>query len=143
MSNKYCKDENYLFSIERYGKNEMKDLMHPKTKWEQICTDIEIKIIKGILKSTDKLPSISELSEEYNVSKSTAQKTLENLCDFNIISKRRGVGYFVLPYSIEKLKRKHLKILEDKGIEFLEYAKRLNFNEKEILCYFQTLLSLD
>ncbi len=116
-------------------KKMMKDfnVIHPKTKWELICSDIEMKIIRGDLKSTDKVSSISELADEYNVSKTTAQKTLEKLCEAGIVSKRKGVGYFVLPYSKEKLRKKHLEILEEKISDFLSYAKDLKFDNNEVL----------
>ena len=43
-------------------------------KWQEIKFYIELKIIRGELKSGDKLPSVREAAADYNITKETAAK---------------------------------------------------------------------
>ena len=105
---------------------------HPFTVWEYIKKDIEIMIIINTLKTGDKVPSINQLAQDYNVSNSTAQKALETLNEEGIITKQRGVGYFVKPYTREKLKNKH-KIEFEKSIDkVISLARHLEISKEKI-----------
>lgn len=105
---------------------------HPKTLWETIKFKLEVKIINGTYKSADKVPSMAELSEMYGIGKSTAKKVLESLYEEGIITKKRGVGYFVKPLTRNKLKGKHLKKLDGGLKEYILMAKEMKI-EKELL----------
>lgn len=105
---------------------------HPKTLWETIKFKLEVKIINGTYKSADKVPSMSELSEMYGIGKSTAKKVLESLYNEGVITKKRGVGYFVKPLMKNKLKSKHLKRLDSGLKEYISMAKEMDI-EEEIL----------
>lgn len=109
-----------------------REIMHPRTVWRFIKDDIEIKIIKGELRNADKVPSISELASIYDVSKTTAQKALEDMYNEGTITKRKGIGYFVKPYNKERLRTKHIKELTVMFNNCFEYASRLELSSKEI-----------
>lgn len=113
-------------------KNIHLESMHPKTIWCFIKDDIELKIINGELKSADKVPSIFELASLYNVSKSTAQKALEDLFNDGTITKRKGIGYFVVPYTREKLRNQHLKGLMIMLDNCFTYAEKLGVSSEDI-----------
>lgn len=102
-----------------------KETLHPKTVWKFIKDDLELKIIKGELRNADKVPSIAELAEEYNVSKTTAQKTLEDMYNDGTITKRKGIGYFVIPYTKKRLLVKHKQELMTMVNDCLSYADKL------------------
>ena len=53
----------------------------PTAPWRQIYAVYRGKIDSGELKSGDRLPSIKQLAQEYNVAMSTAQKVLTALRD--------------------------------------------------------------
>lgn len=101
--------------------------------FETIKREIELDIISEKYKNADKLPSIAELSTMYNIGKSTAQKILETLCKENIITKQRGVGYFVLPFVRPKLIRKYVHILQENVYEMLKLSENIGISEDELL----------
>lgn len=109
-----------------------KETLHPKTVWKFIKDDLELKIIKGELKNADKMPSIAELATTYNVSKTTAQKTLEDMFNDGTITKRKGVGYFVIPYTKKKLLVKHKQELMIMVNDFLTNADKLGMSQDDL-----------
>lgn len=109
-----------------------KETVHPKTVWKFIKDDLEFKIIKGELKNADKVPSIAELATVYNVCKTTTQKTLEDMCSEGTITKRKGVGYFVIPYTKEKLRVKHKRELMNMFENCLVYADKLGMSRGDL-----------
>lgn len=109
-----------------------KESVHPKTIWTSIKDDIELRIINSELKGGNKVPSISELAVTYNVSKTTAQKALEDMFVEGTITKRKGVGYFVVPYQKERLKAKHKQELIKMFDSFLVYANKLDMSKSDI-----------
>ena len=108
-----------------------KETIHPKTVWTFIKEDIELQIIRGVLRSADKVPSISEIAESYDVSKTTAQKALEDMFSEGTITKRKGVGYFVIPYTKERLRAKHKLVLINMFNDCLLYAEKLDLTKDD------------
>lgn len=110
---------------------------HPYTVWENIKTDIETAIIKDVYGIGEKIPSINEICQEYKVSNNTAVKVLESLRNDEIILKKRGVGYFVKPYSKEVLTKKHKDEFISSLKKTIELGKRLGYEDKELLNEFK------
>lgn len=103
---------------------------HPRMVWEYIKGDIEFRIILGELRVADRVPSIAELSDQYNVSKTTAQKVLEDMFSEGTINKAKGVGYFVKPYMKDILTDKHKNIFVRMVEECISYAHKLDIDSK-------------
>lgn len=61
----------------------------------QLAKCLEKKILDGHLKSGDKIPSETELSEKLNISRMTVRKAFELLVKKNLIYSERGRGTFV------------------------------------------------
>lgn len=80
--------------------------------WTDIKKQIEFAIIDGTYKNACKMPSIAEVAEIYSCGKSTAQKVLEEMYNEGIITKQKGVGYFVKPFVREKLLEKYMNVWE-------------------------------
>lgn len=64
-------------------------------KYEEIVKDIEGQIANGTLKPYEKLPTVTELCDAYNVSKSTITQVLQMLSDDGVISRRQGSGIYI------------------------------------------------
>jgi DNA-binding transcriptional regulator YhcF (GntR family) len=64
-------------------------------KYKQISASIIKDIEKGILKKDDPLPSINELSFEYDIARDTVEKAYNELKEKAIITAIRGKGFFV------------------------------------------------
>lgn len=104
----------------------------PNTLWELIKFKLELQIINGTYGSADKVPSMAELSIKYGIGKSTAKKVLESLYVEGIITKKRGIGYFVKPLVKNKLKDKHYKIFSGGISEYISMAREMNISENEL-----------
>jgi DNA-binding transcriptional regulator YhcF (GntR family) len=95
--------------------------------WNRIITDIELKIIAGIFRPGDKVSSIVAIARYYSVGKSTAQKVLEHLHGEGILTRQRGVGYYVSADegTAERLKEKHIAVCCGMFKECAGYADKL------------------
>lgn len=67
-----------------------------EAKYISIYNDISESIEKEVVKPGDKLPSESELMEQYGVSRDTVRKSLDRLEENGYIQKVKGKGSFVL-----------------------------------------------
>jgi len=72
---------------------------------QQIAEEIEKEIVKGNLKTGDKLPSLTSIADKLGVSKPTVQEGLKELIDLELVyvTKGRNGGYFVTNSYEEKL----------------------------------------
>jgi len=64
-------------------------------KYEQIALDIQQKINQGFFKANDQLPLEKEMCIQYDVSRITIKKAMDQLVMTGLIVKRRGSGSFV------------------------------------------------
>ena len=68
--------------------------MRPR-KFDEIAKDLEAKILDATLKPGELIPSQSRLCELYSVSRSCAQKALEELSAKGLLESRPGKGVYV------------------------------------------------
>jgi DNA-binding GntR family transcriptional regulator len=66
-----------------------------KPAYQQIADDIRQRILDGVYQAGDKLPSESELMDEYGVSRIVIRQAAEALQNEGLVLKRRGAGTFV------------------------------------------------
>lgn len=100
---------------------------------KEVQDNLEFKIITGELSAGDKFPPIRDLAESYNIGTSTAQKIVNNLSAGDIIVKKRGVGFFVKPFVVGKLKEKHITICKQMFQRAIDYAVKLGLDSKAIV----------
>ena len=86
-------------------------------KYEEIAEDIENAINDGLLKAYDQLPTVKELCETYNVSKSTITQVINELSNRGLIARRRGSGMYVKSIATEadSYWSKYNQIINDTG----------------------------
>ena len=87
-------------------------------KFEKIVTWIQEEVRSGRKVSGEKLPSEQELSEQFQVSRQTVRRALEELVKENIVESRRGSGSY---------------ICEDAGILLGNTERRADHEEKRIV----------
>ena len=80
--------------------------------YQQIYDDIKSDIESGVYQVDDKIPSETELSEKYNVSRITVRRAIEDLCADNLLTKKQGRGTFV---GSRQLKRRLEQSLESRS----------------------------
>ncbi|MDD3520650.1 MAG: GntR family transcriptional regulator [Actinomycetota bacterium] len=116
-------------------------------KYIKISEDIKQDIESGALKYGEKIYSEKDIMNKYNVSSTTARKSLDVLKRENLIESIQGKGSFILQTKIlrslkkvisfsENMKKQSLepssKMIEKRIIsDFTEYHKKLNLSEGE------------
>lgn len=73
-------------------------------KYKQIVQSIIRDIERGVLKSNEQLPSISELSVDYYLARDTVEKAYRELRERGYITSVQGKGYYVQVTTAPKLK---------------------------------------
>lgn len=101
--------------------------------YEQISKQIREQIIKSILNEGTMLPSIRKLAKELQISVITTKRAYEELEKDGFIRTVPGKGTFIARQSIELLKEKKLKIIEDKLSEIVEESQLLDIDKEEII----------
>jgi GntR family transcriptional regulator of bglA len=64
-------------------------------KYKVVATKIEADIIAGVYEETKKLPTVEELMERYNVSRSTMRQAISTVVDRGLIYQVQGSGIFL------------------------------------------------
>ena len=73
----------------------------------QISQGLEDAILAGVYPEESQIPSITEFATTYKINPATALKGINLLVDAGIVYKKRGLGMFVAPGAVEKLREKH------------------------------------
>ena len=66
-----------------------------KPIFQSIAEWLEDAILAGIYVEEGQVPSITEISVQYNINPATALKGVNKLVDSGLIYKKRGLGMFV------------------------------------------------
>lgn len=74
-----------------------------ESKFLAVKSDIERGIISGKYAAGTKIPTIDELTVEYGICRTTAQKVIKTLVEEGTIISKVGIGCFVKPYIRDKL----------------------------------------
>lgn len=75
--------------------NRMSDLDRSRPVWRQIAAIVEQRIEDGAYPVGSRVPSVVELSTEFEVAASTAQKVLAHLKEQGLVRTEVGLGSFV------------------------------------------------
>lgn len=70
--------------------------------YQQIHDDLLAEIRSGVLSEGSKIPSESELSKRYLVSRITVRRAVEDLCSEGCLIKRQGLGTFVASERVQQ-----------------------------------------
>ncbi|ABR47525.1 regulatory protein GntR, HTH [Alkaliphilus metalliredigens QYMF] len=73
------------------------DLKDRRPLYEQIKEKMKLLMIKGVLKSDEKIPSVRELAQSLTINPNTIQKAYRDLEKEGFIYSVRGKGSFVAP----------------------------------------------
>jgi len=98
----------------------------------QIMDLIKMDIVKGKLKSLDKLPSVREMALNLRVNPNTLQRSYQELERLGIVYTQRGMGTFVGEGKnmVDDLKKEMAKEVID---SFILRMKSLGFTTNEII----------
>ncbi|RRJ64080.1 GntR family transcriptional regulator [Paenibacillus oralis] len=104
---------------------------HPEPLYIQLKKAIQSNIFNGMFQQGEKIPTETELSERYNVSRITVRKAVEELVQEGYLTKRQGKGTFVSHAKIGR-KIEHL-IGFTAACEANGYTSRSEVTQREIV----------
>lgn len=100
----------------------------------QIAEQLEDRIFTGVFPEETQIPSMNEISALLSVNPHTVLKGMNILVEEGIIYKKRGLGMFVTPGAVEKIRRKRKSRFYEQYIAALiEEAAKLQMTKEEII----------
>ena len=104
-----------------------------KPLFQSIAEWLEDAILSDIFKEGEQVPSITEISVQYNINPATALKGVNILVDSNLLYKKRGMGMFVSGGARAKLmERRQEQFYTDFIQPLVREAKRLQIGSKDL-----------
>lgn len=105
--------------------------------YKQIMAEMKIRIASGKLQAGEKIASVRELAQEFEVNPNTMQRALSELERENLFYTERTAGRFVTTDGgMIMTLRNHLAEQELK--KFMEYMEQIGYNTNEIIQKIQT-----
>lgn len=109
------------------------EFKNTKSIFQQIGETICEKILNEVYHPNDRLPSVREMAAEIGVNPNTVMRTYTDLQGENIISNKRGIGFFVNEDAVAViLKNRKREFFEQELPEFMKKVELLNLTKKEI-----------
>ena len=94
---------------------------------------LEDTVLADVYKEGEQIPSITEISVQYNINPATALKGVNMLVDSGLLYKKRGMGMFVSEGAREKLlKRRQEQFFNDYILPLTYEAKRLQLSNDDL-----------
>jgi len=94
---------------------------------------LEDTVLADVYKEGEQIPSITEISVQYNINPATALKGVNMLVDSGLLYKKRGMGMFVSEGARDKLlKRRQEQFFNDYILPLTHEAKRLQLSNDDL-----------
>lgn len=105
----------------------------------QIIQKVKADIVSGRLKGGDKMPSVREFSESFNVNPNTVQRVFQELEREGITYSQRGIGTFIVEGDqlLKQIKNTQAQKYSER---YMEDMRDLGMDKEEILNYFVKVL---
>lgn len=107
--------------------------------YQQVYEQIISQILNGEIAPNTMLPSIRTIAKELRISIITVKKAWDNLEKEGYIYTIVGRGTFVNDFSSLGITRKKQGILEDKIKEDIQYYKKFNVSQQELISLIKKL----
>ncbi|WP_144394081.1 GntR family transcriptional regulator [Pleionea sediminis] len=102
--------------------------------YRQLRDKVIASILDRELKEGDALPSVRQISAEFQLNPITVSKAYQELVDDELVEKKRGVGMFVQEGARERLlSREREQFLRDEWPLIIEKILRLGLTASELL----------
>ena len=110
------------------------DLSSDRPIYTQILEKIQTRIIAGVYKPGERLPSVRELAAEASVNPNTMQKAFTELERSGLIQTQRNSGRTVTE-DISMIKQIQTQVALSQVQSFFNTMMELGFNKEEILAF--------
>jgi DNA-binding transcriptional regulator YhcF (GntR family) len=110
------------------------DFKSTQTIYRQIENWVYEQILSGAWQPGERAKSVRELAVAFEVNPNTVMRSYEHLQNQEIITNKRGIGFFInedAPDKIHAIRKK--EFLEEEAPEFLKNMKLLGITMEEIV----------
>jgi len=102
--------------------------------YRQIRDRIVSLILQGVFKAGDPIPSVRQLSKDYQINHLTVSKAYQELVNEQWVEKRRGLGMFVMAGACCNIRKKEqLQFLESELPAFVTRINELQMDLNEVI----------
>ncbi|PWE00437.1 GntR family transcriptional regulator [Marinilabilia rubra] len=109
------------------------DFAETRGIFQQIADNICDKILQGEFKENEKIPSVRQQAAITGVNQNTIMRTYMELQRDEIITNRRGIGYFVAPGARKNiLEHRKENFFNEILPGFIEKVKLLNLDREDL-----------
>lgn len=108
------------------------DYNSSKPIYQQAVEQIKLKVVSGVLRAGDRMPSIRELARTLKINPTTTAKIYNELAHEGVLILRQGQGAFVAP-KVESLALQEIhRIVSEHARRMLVEGLRLGLTREEI-----------
>lgn len=107
--------------------------------YAQLMEQIQLKIISGVYKSGEKLPSVRDMAAEASVNPNTMQKALTELERTGLVFSQRTSGRFISEDS-NMIKNMRNDLAKDQIQKFLSNMGKIGYSKKETILLLEDLV---
>lgn len=109
------------------------DFKSTKGIFQQLADTLSHRILEGQLLAGDRVPSVRDLAEEFEVNRNTLLRTYALLNDAGIIENRRGVGFFVTDDAVVRIRSNEKTAFFDNELpDFLNKVRMLKLTTDDL-----------
>jgi GntR family transcriptional regulator len=102
--------------------------------YRQLREHIKAMILDGALKEGDALPSVRQVSADFQLNPITVSKAYQELVDESLVEKRRGLGMYVNEGAREQLlKSERERFVREEWPPLRDRLRRLGLELKDLL----------
>ena len=102
--------------------------------YRQLREHIKAMILDGALKEGDALPSVRQVSADFQLNPITVSKAYQELVDESLVEKRRGLGMYVNDGAREQLlKSERERFVREEWPPLRDRLRRLGLELKDLL----------
>jgi GntR family transcriptional regulator len=102
--------------------------------YRQLREHIKAMILDGALKEGDALPSVRQVSADFQLNPITVSKAYQELVDENLVEKRRGLGMYVNDGArAQLLQSERERFIKEEWPPLRDRLRRLGLELKELL----------
>ena len=104
--------------------------------YRQLKERIVEMLLDGLLKPGDALPSVRQISADFQLNPITVLRAYQELADDTLVEKRRGIGMYVTDGAREKLlSRERERFQREEWPAMIERIRRLGLDVGELLAF--------
>lgn len=101
--------------------------------YRQLYQRMVASIIAGDIAPGEALPSVRQVSADYQINHLTVAKAYQALVDEQLVEKRRGLGMFVCDGADERLRERERDMFLQQLPELVAQAKRLGMDKNTLV----------